>query len=130
MLNTENIAIYFIFTLVLVISLFNVIGSLNIMILEKKPNLKILNAIGFPEKNNKKIFFYLGLMISWIGGFVGLLIGLSLLLIQYYSPFLYVPGTSFPYPVSFKLNDIFLVLLTLFILGLISSLWSTLKYKN
>ena len=74
MLNTENIAIYFIFTLVLVISLFNVIGSLNIMILEKKPNLKILNAIGFPEKNNKKIFFYLGLMISWIGGFLGLII--------------------------------------------------------
>ena len=130
MLNTENIAIYFIFTLVLVISLFNVIGSLNIMILEKKPNLKILNAIGFPEKNNKKIFFYLGLMISWVGGFLGLIIGFSLLLIQYYSPFLYVPGTSFPYPVSFKLNDIFLVLLTLFILGLISSLWSTLKYKN
>ena len=82
------------------------------------------------EKNNKKIFFYLGLMISWVGGFLGLIIGFSLLLIQYYSPFLYVPGTSFPYPVSFKLNDIFLVLLTLFILGLISSLWSTLKYKN
>ena len=130
MLNTENIAIYFIFTLVLIISSFNVIGSLFIMMLEKKPNLKILNAMGFHKKHNKRIFFYLGLMISWIGGLFGLILGLTLLLIQYFSPFLYVPGTVLPYPVSFKINDLILVISTLIILGFISSSWATFKYKD
>lgn len=125
MLNTENITIYFIFTLIIVIALFNVIGSLIMMILEKTPQLKILYAIGATRKEIRKVFFYLGLMISWVGGFVGIIIGSVLLLIQYYKPFLYVPGTLLPYPVSFEIKDLFLVVLTLFLLGGLTSFWVT-----
>ena len=64
-------------------------------------------------------------MISWVGGFVGIIIGSVLLLIQYYKPFLYVPGTLLPYPVSFEIKDLFLVVLTLFLLGGLTSFWVT-----
>ncbi len=130
MLNTENVAVYLIFTLIVIIALFNVVGALIMMILEKKPNLKILNAIGVNKKAIRKIFFYLGLMISWIGGIIGILIGGILLIIQYYHPFLFVPGTSLPYPVSFEFKNLILVIITLMILGGITSFWVTSNFNK
>ena len=56
MLNTENVAVYLIFTLVLVIAMFNVIGALIMMILDKKSEIKVLNAMG-ATMNKLKVYF-------------------------------------------------------------------------
>lgn len=125
MLNVENLMIYFIFTLVMIIALFNVVGALIMMVLDKKGQMKILMAIGAQPKGIYKIFFNLGLMICGFGGFIGVLLGGSLVLLQSVFPFIYVPGTYMAYPVFFEFKNILIVFLTLFILGLISTAWAT-----
>ena len=125
MLNTEQMAIYLIFTLVIIIALFNVVGALIMMILEKRPQLKVLYALGVQPKEIRLIFFYLGGMISWVGGGLGILLGTSLVLLQLYFPFLYVPGTNFPYPVRLELQNVAMVLLLLLVLGGLASAWAT-----
>ena len=125
MLNTEQMAIYLIFTLVIIIALFNVVGALIMMILEKRPQLKVLYALGVQPKEIRLIFFYLGGMISWVGGGLGILLGTTLVLLQRYFPFLYVPGTNFPYPVRLELQNVAIVLLLLLVLGGVASAWAT-----
>lgn len=75
MLNTENIAVYLIFTLVIIIALFNLIGALIMMILDKKSNLKTLHSLGSDIKDLKKIFLLQGSLLSVFGGLVGLVLG-------------------------------------------------------
>ena len=125
MLNTEQMAIYLIFTLVIIIALFNVVGALIMMILEKRPQLKVLYALGVQPKEIRLIFFYLGGMISWVGGGLGIVLGTTLVLLQRYFPFLYVPGTNFPYPVRLEFQNVAMVLMLLFVLGGLASGWAT-----
>ena len=124
MLNTENIAVYFIFSLVMIISLFNLVGSLIMMILNKKKEMKILIAMGVSNKNLSQIFYFIGLIICFVGGILGLSLGSLLVLIQKYSSIINVPGTNLSYPVEFNIKNIIVVFLTLIILGSIRSLWS------
>ena len=125
MLNTEQMAIYLIFTLVIMIALFNVVGALIMMILEKRPQLKVLYALGVQPKEIRLIFFYLGGMISWVGGGLGIVLGTTLVLLQRYFPFLYVPGTNFPYPVRLEFQNVAMVLMLLLVLGGLASGWAT-----
>lgn len=125
MLNTEQMAIYLIFTLVIIIALFNVVGALIMMILEKRPQLNVLYALGVLPKEIRLIFFYLGGMISWVGGGLGVLLGTCLVLLQRYFPFLYVPGTNFPYPVRLEFQNVAMVLFLLLVLGGLASAWAT-----
>ena len=125
MLNTEQMAIYLIFTLVIIIALFNVVGALIMMILEKRPQLKVLYALGVQPKEIRLIFFYLGGMISWVGGGLGIVLGTTLVLLQRYFPFLYVPGTNFPYPVRLEFQNVAMVLMLLLVLGGLASGWAT-----
>ena len=127
MLNTEQMAIYLIFTLVIIIALFNVVGALIMMILEKRPQLKVLYALGVQPKEIRLIFFYLGGMISWVGGGLGIVLGTTLVLLQRYFPFLYVPGTNFPYPVRLEFQNVAMVLMLLLVLGGLASAWATVQ---
>jgi lipoprotein-releasing system permease protein len=68
MLNTEHVAVYLIFTLILIIALFNIIGSIIMMILDKKKNLKTLYNFGATVKELRKIFYYQGILMTIIGG--------------------------------------------------------------
>lgn len=120
MLNTENLAVYLIFTLVLIIALFNVIGSITMMILDKKKDLKTLFNIGITLKEIRKIFFLQGSLMSVLGGFIGVLLAVLLIIIQKAFGFVMITA-SLPYPVSLKVTDILLVLLTITILGLMAS---------
>ena len=75
MLNTENIAVYLIFTLVIIVALFNLVGRLIMMILEKKGNLKTLFNLGTEIKDLRKIFLLQGTLLSVFGGIIGLVLG-------------------------------------------------------
>ncbi|MEK9612652.1 MAG: FtsX-like permease family protein [Flavobacteriaceae bacterium] len=134
MLNVENLAIYFIFSLVMIIALFNVVGALIMMVLDKQRQLKIILALGAQPQGVHKIFFTIGLLICGFGGLIGLLLGILLVLVQSRFPFIYVPGTSLAYPVLFELKNIAVVLGTLLILGVLSTAWATRgltnKFKN
>lgn len=120
MLNTENLVIYLIFTLVLIIALFNVVGAIIMMVLDKQANLKTLYSLGTTLKNLRRIYFYLGLLLTVLGGVIGVLVGSVLTWSQQYFGWLKITP-SLPYPMEFSLLNVFIVLATISVLGLIAS---------
>ena len=125
MLNTENLAVYLIFSLVALISMFNLVGSLTIMMVEKKKDLRILKSLGGKEGDFNKIFFTLGVFTSVFGAFLGIFIAWVVIVFQNSYSLVVVPGTSIPYPISLTLINVFIVFSTIFFLGVITSAWST-----
>ncbi|MFZ4679086.1 MAG: ABC transporter permease [Flavobacterium sp.] len=121
MLNTENIAVYLIFTLVIIIALFNLIGALIMMILEKKSNLKTLFNLGSEVKYLKKIFLLQGSLLTIIGGIIGLILGIIIVLIQQHFKLVMITE-SLAYPVVFSIQNMLIVFGTIVALGFISSL--------
>lgn len=121
MLNTENLAVYLIFTLVIVIALFNLIGALIMMILDKKGNLKTLLNLGTEIKDLRKIFLLQGTLLSVFGGIIGLTLGIAIVLLQQYYELVMITPTL-AYPVVFSLENVLIVLATIVTLGFIASL--------
>ena len=120
MLNTENIAVYLIFTLVIIVALFNLIGALIMMIIEKKANLKTLYYLGTELKHLKRIFLFQGNIISVFGGMIGLLLGIMVVYIQQQYELIMITSTL-PYPVQFKVENVVIVLMTIIILGFLAA---------
>lgn len=120
MLNTENIAVYLIFTLVIVIALFNLIGALIMMILDKKANLKTLYNLGSEIKDLRKVFLLQGSLLSIFGGIIGLVLGIIIVLIQQQFQLIMITP-SLAYPVEFSLLNVLIVFLTIVSLGFIAS---------
>ena len=130
MLNTENFAVYLIFSLVSLIAMFNLVGSLTIMIVEKRRDLKILKSLGGEKNDINKVFFLLGIVTSSIGGVVGIILAWFIITLQNSFSLILVPGTSLPYPISLTISNILIVFATIIVLGLLTSIWSTIGLKD
>ena len=120
MLNTEHVAVYLIFTLILIIALFNIIGSIIMMILDKKKNLKTLYNLGTTVKELRAIFFYQGILMTAIGGSLGLLIGVITVWLQQQFSILMITA-SLAYPVDLQWINLGIVLTTILVLGAVAS---------
>lgn len=120
MLNTENIAVYLIFTLVLIIALFNVIGSIIIMILDKRKNIKTIYNMGASLKDIRRIFFLQGSLMTILGGILGIILGIIAVSIQLKYSIIYITNTL-PYPAKLEVINAIIVFLTISILGIIAS---------
>ena len=120
MLNTENLAIYLIFTLVIIIALFNVIGAIIMMILDKKKSLNTLFNLGTEPKMIKSIFFWQGSLMTIVSGLVGVTIGLLVVFLQQAFD-LVMLTPDLPYPVRLNFINVLIVLVTIFALGIIAS---------
>ncbi len=116
MLNTENTVLYLIFTLVIIIALFNLIGALIMMILEKKSNLKTLYNLGVEVKSLQKIFFYQGVLLSLLSGLLGLFLGMVMVLLQSQFQFIMITA-ALAYPVVFSIENMAIVFVTNLLLG-------------
>ena len=120
MLNTENMAVYLIFTLVIIIALFNVIGALIMMILDKKESLNTLFNLGLPVKSIKRVFFLQGSLMTVLGGVIGAFLGLLIVALQQQFNLVMITP-SLPYPVAIQALNMIIVLATIVILGLLAS---------
>lgn len=120
MLNTENIAVYLIFTLVIIIALFNLVGALIMMILDKRSNLKTLASLGAEVSGLRNIFLFQGTLLSVIGGLIGLVIGVVIILLQQHFQLIMITP-SLPYPVAFTFQNTMIVLATISALGFVAS---------
>jgi lipoprotein-releasing system permease protein len=119
-LNTENFVIYLIFTLIVIIALFNVIGAIIMMIIDKKDNLKTLFSLGVSVKEIKKIFMFQGFLLTLFGMIIGLCLAIVVVLLQ--KEFgLFMITQNLAYPVEFRFSNLFIVILTITILGFIAS---------
>ena len=120
MLNTENFATYLIFTLVIVIALFNVAGAIIMMILDKKENLGTLFSLGATVRELKRIFFIQGVLLVIFGGFAGIFLGVLITWLQ--ATFDIVKLTpSLAYPMKLEFLNAVIVIVTIFTLGFIAA---------
>ncbi len=120
MLNTENLATYLIFTLVLIIALFNVVGAIIMMILDKQQHSRTLYSLGLTLKELRRIYFVQGILVTSAGGVIGIAIGSALILSQKYFGWLKITP-ALAYPVEYRLLNVLLVLATIVVLGVIAS---------
>ncbi|MGB0788833.1 MAG: ABC transporter permease [Marinirhabdus sp.] len=120
MLNTENIAVYLIFTLVVIIALFNVVGSIIMMVLDKRKNIVTLYNLGITIKEARKIFFLQGTLMTALSGVVGILLGVLVVWGQLQFKFIYITPTL-PYPIKLNLVNIAVVFGTITVLGVLAS---------
>ena len=119
MLNTEQVATYLIFTLVLIIALFNVVGAIIMMILDKQQNSRTLYNLGVTVKELRRIYFVQGVLVTTAGGIIGILLGVCLVGLQLL--FGFVPIGSIEYPVELNFLNVLIVLATIVVLGIIAS---------
>ena len=118
--NTENTVVYLIFTLVIILTLFTLAGAIIMMVLEKKGNLKTLYNLGTEIKDLRRIFLFQGTLVTFLGGLLGLFLGIIIVLIQQQYELVMITE-SLAYPVIFKIENILIVLATIFVLGFIAS---------
>lgn len=120
MLNTENLVLYLILTLVLIVTLFTLIGALIMTILDKKSNIRTLFHLGASLQDLKLIFLTQGFMICLAGAVIGILLGIILVgLQQYFALFMITP--SLPYPVEINVMNVLIVFFTIITLGFLAS---------
>ncbi|MEC8211748.1 MAG: FtsX-like permease family protein [Bacteroidota bacterium] len=121
MLQTERIAIYLILSLVLTIALFNLVGAIVMMVLDKRNQLQTLLGMGSSVKEIRQIFFYQGLLLSGVGGFFGLVVGIGVVVAQSIGEFILVPGTQLPYPIAFSFENLSALLLIWGVLSVVAA---------
>ncbi len=121
--QTEKWITFFILTFILGIASFNMLGSLTVLILEKKKDLYTLSAMGFTSAQMKKTFLIEGLLISIIGGGGGILLGLALCFLQQNVGLLKLQegGISPYYPIEIQVSDILSIVLLVVIIGFVCS---------
>lgn len=119
-INTENFVSYLIFTLIIIIALFNVIGAIIMMIIDKKQNLQTLYNLGTSIQEIKKIFVYQGFLLTFFGMLVGLVLGIILVFLQ--DAFgLFMITENLAYPVEFQFYNLIIVIFTITVLGFVAA---------
>ena len=131
MMAIEKWVTFFMLIFVLVISAFNIVSSVSMLIIDKSNNIKTLHNIGANNALITKIFFYQGVLISFIGAMIGVLFGLTLSLVQQHYGLLRM-GANFIveyYPVKVVWSDIFIVIAVVVLVGVLIA-WYPVKYIN
>jgi lipoprotein-releasing system permease protein len=120
----EKFISYLFLTFILLISCFNIISSLIMLMIEKQSDTEILRSLGADKSTTTQIFIYDGILISMIGAVSGVVLGTIAALLQ--QQFGFIPlGTNGgfivdAYPVNLKIEDIVLVLATVLVVSYIS----------
>ncbi|MDY3063763.1 MAG: FtsX-like permease family protein [Bacteroidaceae bacterium] len=133
-MKVEKYVAYIFLTFILFIACFNIIGSLSMLIIEKKKDIATLRNLGATNKQIRNIFLLEGRMISLFGASLGILIGLTLCLLQQYFGFLKLGNKDGAfiveaYPVEVNPLDIIIILATVFIVTYLVS-WYPVHYLS
>tara|TARA_B100001115_G_scaffold182976_1_gene180550 strand:+ start:974 stop:2089 length:1116 start_codon:yes stop_codon:yes gene_type:complete len=123
-LNSEKLAVFLILTLILIIATFNIIGSLSMLMIDKKKDIQTLSHLGATKGDLQQLFWLEGLLTTSVGAVVGLLLGLGVCSAQLRWGFLQMGEGSFvvsQYPVLIQMQDVALVLTTVLLIGALAS---------
>ena len=134
-LGTEKWAVYIILTFILIIAIFNIIGSLTMLVIDKLKDIAILSSLGAGKGLIKRIFLFEGMMITMAGCIFGLLVGLGFCLLQQKFGWIKMSQDNLlisnAYPIGLKWKDFLLVFVTVSIFSFMASaLSSNLSVKN
>ena len=131
-MKIEKLMAYLFLTFILMVACFNIIGSLSMLIIDKKDDVVTLRNLGASDKQIVRIFLFEGRMISAIGAVLGILIGLALCWAQQTFGLVKLGSSSGSfvinaYPVSVHPEDVILVFVTVLIVGFLS-VWYPVRY--
>ena len=125
-MRSEKWAVYVILTFILILATFNVVGSLSMLMIDKRKDTEILKSMGADKRLIQRIFLNEGLLISVAGGIIGLLLGIILVLLQQQFGFVkFGTGGNYvvdAYPVLLKFKDVLLIFATILAVGCTSAL--------
>ncbi|WP_026063118.1 FtsX-like permease family protein [Pedobacter arcticus] len=127
-LNSEKWAVYLILTFVLVIATFNIVGSLTMLVIDKQKDIAVLNSLGADKSMIRQIFLLEGLMISFVGCVLGLVLGGLFGYAQMKWGFITMSQGNLvvnAYPMALKAGDFVLVFVTVLVISFIASFISS-----
>tara|TARA_B100001029_G_scaffold147970_1_gene129017 strand:+ start:1508 stop:2758 length:1251 start_codon:yes stop_codon:yes gene_type:complete len=122
-IKTEKLVVYLIFSLIIIITMITLIGSIFILINQKKKDIMIFSSLGYSTHHIRSIFSHLGFLIVFFGFILGIILGIVFCLIQQTVGIikLETPVGIVPYPVDFNFTDIVLISLLILGIGFITS---------
>jgi lipoprotein-releasing system permease protein len=131
-MKIEKLIAYIFLTFILVVACFNIIGSLSMLIIDKKDDVVTLRNLGASDKQITRIFLFEGRLISALGAVIGIIIGLVLCWAQQTFGLVKLGSSSGSfiinaYPVSVHPEDIILIFLTVLIVGFLA-VWYPVRY--
>lgn len=129
-MNLERWVFYAILCMILVVAAFNMVGALTILVLEKRKDISILNALGASRSFILRVFLNEGFLLAIIGGAIGMLIALVMVLLQQQFHLIPLQGGSFLinyFPVELRLFDFVLVAVTVIVIAFVASFVPALK---
>ncbi|MBQ2858168.1 MAG: FtsX-like permease family protein [Bacteroidaceae bacterium] len=136
-MEVEKLISYLFLTFILLIACFNVIGSLSMLIIDKRADVVTLRNLGANDETIKRIFLLEGCLISLIGALIGVVLGVALCLIQQEFGLISLgSGESAgafvidAYPVSVHISDVILVLATVMLISYLSVLYPVLHLSR
>lgn len=134
-LRSEKLAIFLILSFILIIATFNVIGTLSMIILEKKKDISVLHAMGAPLSFLRKLFVTEGMLVVTIGAVIGIVLGIVLCFLQQKYSLLSLGNDESgfvvsAYPVKMVATDILVILATVGVIGFLSSLIPSRKIQK
>ena len=135
-MEVEKLISYLFLSFILLIACFNVLGSLSMLIIDKRADVVTLRNLGANDSIITRIFLFEGCLISFLGALIGVILGLTLCLIQQeFGVIALGSGSSAgafvvdAYPVSVHFGDVVLVLITVLVVGFLSVLYPV-RYLN
>jgi lipoprotein-releasing system permease protein len=123
-MRIEKWVVYAILTFILIVAAFNIIGSLSMLVIDKKKDINILRVMGANMGAIKKIFLFEGILLSLIGCIGGFIFSVILILLQQKFGFIEMGGGTFvvnAYPIKMQIMDFVLVFFTVMGIGIIAS---------
>ena len=130
MMKSEKLIVIIIMIMIVLISVFNVIGSVIMLIVEKESSLKTLKILGMNNLNIEKVFFKNGLMINLLGLVIGLFFSILAVISQKQFSFVKVGSIDLAYPVELTFYNVIIVLFTAIFVGFTSSYLSAKAVKK
>lgn len=120
--KTEKWVTFLILVFVLIIAAFNILSSISMLIIEKKKDIATLQSMGATNRLIRRIFFTEGILINLVGAFVGMFLGVTLILLQQHFGLLKLEGGIVEYyPVELKGSELIYILITVIVIGFLTS---------
>ena len=133
-MKSEKFISFMILLFIMMVAAFNTVGSLYMLVIEKKKDLKIFASMGLTANQARKIFMFEGIILAIFGGLVGIILGGSICWLQQeYNLINFSSSQGFiidSYPVRINATDFLYVFLTIVGLGFITSLYPAYKAKQ
>lgn len=124
-MKSEKLVAYLILSFILLIAAFNIIGSLSMLVIEKRKDISILKAMGATNRQINQLFLTTGLLLSFTGAILGSIIALIIGLLQQHFEIIKLNQSGIflidAFPVDFRLNDFILIGITVIVIGCLAS---------